>query len=126
VKRTGRAQSAVGTPPSLVHRLHLSQPAMSFKDSFAARVLLQPTYSKHLLFRCSILIGVLLSVLLVVETVATYRYVERDLVREEAQRESDRYVRSIVRAARLMNTGRSSGLGSLLSELAQENPRQIA
>jgi hypothetical protein len=67
-----------------------------------------------------------LSVLLIIETVKSYRYVERDLVREEAQREADRHVRSIVRSARLMRAEQSSELGSLLRELAHENPNQIA
>ena len=80
---------------------------------------------KHLLFGCAILVGVLLSVLLLVETVNTYRYVERDLVREEAQRESERPVRSIVQAARLME-GQSFDTRSLLREVAHENPNQIA
>lgn len=57
-------------------------------------------HSRNLLFRCSIAIGFLLSVLLAIETVRTYRYVERDLIREEAERESDRYVRPILRIAR--------------------------
>ena len=81
--------------------------------------------SRHLWFRCSIAIGLLLSVLLVVETLVTYRYVERDLVREEAQREAGRRIRSIERAARLTGTG-SSNLGPVLHEVAHENPNQIA
>jgi len=51
--------------------------------------------SKHLWFKCSIGVGLLLSVLLLVETLVTYCYVERDLVREEAQREASRRIRSI-------------------------------
>jgi hypothetical protein len=80
----------------------------------------------QLLFKCSMAIGALLSVLLVVETVVRYRYVEGDLVREEAQRESDRRVRSIARAARLMRVEQFSEMGSLLREVAHENPNQIA
>jgi hypothetical protein len=49
--------------------------------------------SRYLWFKCSIAIGLLLSVLLLIETLVTYRYVERDLVREEAQREASRRVR---------------------------------
>jgi hypothetical protein len=85
-----------------------------------------PRRPKHLLFQCSVAVGLLLSVLLLVETVETYRYVAGDLVREEAQRESIRYFRSIVRAARLMGDGQPSGLGSLLGEVARDYPHQIA
>jgi hypothetical protein len=81
---------------------------------------------RHLLFRCSIAIGLLLSVLLLVETIITYRYVEGDLVREEAQRVSDRHVRSLLRAARLMKVEHSSDLGPVLDEMVHEDPNQIA
>jgi hypothetical protein len=82
--------------------------------------------ARHFWFKCSICIGLLLSVLLLIETLATYRYVERDLVHEEAQREAERGVRSIVRAARLMGIGPSSDVGRVLREVAHENPNQIA
>jgi hypothetical protein len=71
-------------------------------------------------------IGLLLSVLLLVETIITYVYVEGDLVREEAQRVSDRHVGSLLRAARLMKVGQSSDLGPVLDEMVHEDPNQIA
>src|SRR5260370_41676424 len=52
---------------------------MSIKNRFVREF-----SARHLLFRCSVLLGILLSGLLVAETVNTYRYVERGLVREEA------------------------------------------
>jgi hypothetical protein len=80
--------------------------------------------SKHLWFKCSIGVGLLLSVLLLVETLVTYCYVERDLVREEAQREASRRIRSIqqrvtsgffdgihTRTVRRARTGNSSDVG---------------
>jgi hypothetical protein len=70
--------------------------------------------------------GLLLSVLLLVETVYTYRYVGRGLVREEAQRESDERVRSIVRAARLAKIEQSPELARLIREVGLENPGQTA
>src|SRR4051812_46876193 len=82
--------------------------------------------SKHLWFKCSIFVGLLLSVLLLVESLVTYRYVEGDLVREEAQREADRRVRSIVRAARLIGIEGSYDMRPVLNEVAHENPNQIA
>ena len=83
-------------------------------------------HPRHLWFRCAIAVGVLLSVLLLVETVNTFRYVERDLVHEEAQRESDRRLRSIVRAARLAEIEQGADLEPILAEMAHENPAQIA
>ena len=78
------------------------------------------------MFKGSIALGLLLSVLLLVETLVTYRYVERDLVREEAQREAGRRVRSIERAVRLGRTGASSDVGSVLREVARESSNEVA
>ena len=72
------------------------------------------------------MIGFLLGALLLVETVTTYRYVEGDLIREEAQRESDRRARLVLRTARLTAIEQSSDLGPVLSEVAHEDPDQIA
>jgi len=86
----------------------------------------QRKHTRALLFRGALAIGFLLGALLLVETVATYRYVEGDLLREEAQRESDRRAKSILRNARLTAVEQSSNLGPVLSEVAHENPDQIA
>ena len=41
-------------------------------------------------FKASIAIGLLLGLLLLVQSVTTYRYVAHNMVRQEAQREADR------------------------------------
>jgi hypothetical protein len=56
---------------------------------------------KYLWFKTSILFGLLLGLLLLAQTVVTYRYVRSSLVRQEAVREADRRLLSIERAARL-------------------------
>lgn len=81
---------------------------------------------RHLLFKSSITIGLLLSILLLVETIITYRYVEGDLVREEAQHVSDRHVRSLLRAARLMKIDQSSDLRPVLHDMVHEDRNQVA
>ena len=83
-------------------------------------------HSRHLLFRGSVALGLLLSVLLAIETVRTYRYVERDLVREEAHREAERHVRSIVRAAHAMGVEQDSELRSLLCEVVHDDRDPVA
>src|SRR5207302_8356812 len=50
---------------------------------------------------------------------------ERGLVREEAEREADRQVRSVLRAARQQDAP-STRLPSLLEDMAKEYPHQIA
>jgi hypothetical protein len=81
---------------------------------------------KFLWFRLSILFGLLLGLLLLVQTVLTYRYVSRSLVRQEAQREADRRMQSIGRAARLTGSREAATLTPVLHELVHEAPSRIA
>ena len=81
---------------------------------------------RQLWFRFSVTVGVLLSLLLLIESLTTYRYVEGGLIREEAQREAARHTRSLARAARLMIGKRSSDLGPIVREMAHENAGQVA
>jgi hypothetical protein len=99
---------------------------MFIKDSSPAGGIQPRMHPTHLLLKTTVVIGSLLSVLLLIETIRTYRYVVRDLVREEAQRESERYVRSIVRSARLMHIEQPSSLEPLLRDIVGEYPHQIA
>jgi len=81
---------------------------------------------KFLWFRLSIALGLLLGLLLLVQTILTYRYVSRSLVRLEAQREADRRMQSIGRAARLTGARESATLTPVLHELVHEAASQIA
>jgi hypothetical protein len=87
----------------------------------------QQVKPKYLWFRMSIAVGLTLGLLLLIQTVATYRYVARSLVRQEAQREAERRVLSIGRAARLSGAHDSAAtLSPVLHELVHEAPAQIA
>jgi serine phosphatase RsbU (regulator of sigma subunit) len=81
---------------------------------------------KYLWFKISIGFGMLLGVLLLVQSVLTYWYVTSNLVRQEAVREADRRTQSINRAARLTGTRESADLAPILQELVHEAPQQIA
>lgn len=81
---------------------------------------------KYLWFKLSIVFGTLLGLLLLVQSVATYRYVKHSLVRQEAAREADRKLLSIGRAARLTGAHESAALTPVLHELVHEAPQQIA
>lgn len=81
---------------------------------------------KFLWFRLSISLGILLAILLIVETTWTYLYVRHTLVRQEAQREAERRVQSIGRAARLTNSRESATLNPVLHEMVHESPQVIA
>ncbi len=81
---------------------------------------------KYLWFKVSIGTGLVLGLLLLLQTVFTYRYVKSSLVRQEAAREADRRLLSIGRAARLTGTRESATLAPVLHELVHEAPQQVA
>ena len=81
---------------------------------------------KYLWFRISTALGLSLGLLLLVQTLRTYYYVSQSLVRQEAQREADRRMQSIGRAARLTGSREPATLAPVLRELVHESPQQLA
>lgn len=81
---------------------------------------------RYLLFKLSIAFGLLLGLILLADTVMTYRYVSNVLVRQEAQREAQRKALSIGRAARLTHASEPQELEAVLDELVRESPQEIA
>ena len=81
---------------------------------------------KYLWFRVTIFFGLGLGLLLLVQTVLTYRHVTNGLLRQEAQREIDRRVQSINRAARLTGSRDPARLAPVLQEMVHEAPKEIA
>lgn len=81
---------------------------------------------KFLWFRISIGLGVLLAMLLLVQTLATYYFVSRSLVRQEAARDANRRVQSITRLARQAGVVEPAKLTPILNELVREDSDQIA
>jgi hypothetical protein len=81
---------------------------------------------KYFWFRLSIALGIALGLLLIAETLGTYRYVANSLVRQEAQREADRRKQSVERAARITRSPESSSLSSVLHDMVHESPQTIA
>ena len=82
--------------------------------------------TKLLWFRISIGFGVLLGILLLAQTVATYHYVSRNLVRQEAGRDAVRHIQAITRAARQAGNEESAKLGPILNEIVKEDADQLA
>jgi len=81
---------------------------------------------KFLWFRITIGFGVLLGLLLLVQTLLTYRFVSRSLIHQEASRDAVRRVQSIGRLSRQGNIDETAKLGPILNELIREDPDQIA
>lgn len=74
--------------------------------------------------KVSIALGLILGLLLLVQTVGTYRYVSRSLVRQEAQNEADRKVTAI---NRLRNATRNAvDYEGTIDELIRDAPQKVA
>ena len=81
---------------------------------------------RYLWFKLSVAFGLMLGLLLLVQTVMTYRYVAHSLIRQEAEREAERRLASIGRAARLTGSRQSATQTPVLLEQVHEAPAQIA
>jgi serine phosphatase RsbU (regulator of sigma subunit) len=82
--------------------------------------------SQYLFFKLSVVFGLLLGLILLADTVITYRYVSNVLVRQESKREAQRKALSIGRAARLTHASDPQELEAVLDELVRESPQEIA
>jgi serine phosphatase RsbU (regulator of sigma subunit) len=80
----------------------------------------------HFWFKASIVLGVLLGLVLVFQTVWTYRFVADNMVRLEAKREADRKLQSIINLSRQAGNREIATLHPLMDELIKETPQQIA
>lgn len=77
-------------------------------------------------FKASIVLGMLLGLVLLAQSVLTYRYVANSMVRLEAKREADRKMQSIIRLSRTAGNRDIGTLHPLMDELHKEAPQQIA
>jgi len=80
----------------------------------------------YLWFKASIVLGMLLGLVLLAQSVFTYRYVANSMVRLEAKREADRKMQSIIRLSRTAGNRDITTLHPLMDELHKEAPQQIA
>src|ERR1700733_13571670 len=81
---------------------------------------------RYLWFKISIVLGGLLGLVLLVQSVLTYRFVANSMVRLEAKRESDRKLQAIIRGTRQAGNRDLATLHPLMDELIAEAPQQIA
>ena len=77
-------------------------------------------------FKASIVLGVILGLVLVFQTVLTYRFVSDQMVRLEAKREADRKMQAIIRGSRAVPKRDTATVQPLMDELVKEAPQQIA
>jgi hypothetical protein len=76
--------------------------------------------------KISIAFGLILGLLLLAQTIVTYHYVSRSMVRREAQSEAERRGISIDRATRLTGSREAATLTPIIEELIKEAPEKIA
>ena len=77
-------------------------------------------------FKASIVLGVLLGLVLLFQTIWTYRFVANSMVRIEAKRESDRKLQALIRGSRPGDKRDTTTLLPMMEELVKEAPQQIA
>lgn len=80
----------------------------------------------YLWFKASIVLGMLLGLVLLAQSIFTYRYVANSMVRLEAKREADRKMQSIIRLSRTAGNRDVVTIHPLMDELHKEAPQQIA
>ena len=83
----------------------------------------KPSYIKLI---SAVIVGLLLGIVLLVQTVVTYYYVAGALVRQEAQRDADRTASGLSRAVRLSGANDAVHLAPIVTELRRERPQQVA
>lgn len=81
---------------------------------------------RYLLFKASIVLGVLLGVLLLGQTLWTYRLVRTGMVRLEAKREADRRVQSLIASSRLAGNRDAAAFYPMIEEIVKGAPQQYA
>jgi serine phosphatase RsbU (regulator of sigma subunit) len=81
---------------------------------------------RYFWFKASIALGVILSLVLLAQTVWTYRFVASNMVQLEAKREADRKLQSLIRGTRQAKGRDIATLHPLMDELVKEAPQQIA
>jgi Stage II sporulation protein E (SpoIIE) len=81
---------------------------------------------KFLLFKSLIALGFLLGIVLLVQTIYTYNYVSGGLMMQEAERDSQRKVNTLVGAVRTAQTQDTDVIGEILREFLEDWRQQVA
>lgn len=81
---------------------------------------------KFLLFKTLIAVGFALSIILLVQTISTYKYVAGELMMQEAERDTQRKVNTLVGAVRTAQTQNMELIGGILQEFLEDWNQQVA
>ena len=81
---------------------------------------------KFFLFKALIALGFALSIVLLVQTISTYQYVSGELLMQEAERDTQRKVNTLVGAVRAAQTQDMEIIGGILEDFLQDWNQQVA
>jgi serine phosphatase RsbU (regulator of sigma subunit) len=84
------------------------------------------TTKKFLLFKSLIAVGFGLGIILLIQTITTYKYVSGGLMMQEAERDSQRKVNTLVGAVRTAQTQDMEVIGGILQEFLADWSEQVA
>ena len=83
-------------------------------------------HKKFFLFKALIALGFALSIVLLLQTISTYKYVSGDLLLQEAERDSQRKVNTLVGAVRTAQTQDMELIAGILQEFLEDWRQQVA
>jgi hypothetical protein len=81
---------------------------------------------KFLLFKALIAVGFALGIILTVQTITTYKYVSGELMMQEADRDAQRKVNTLVGAVRTAQTQDITVISSILQDFLEDWNQQVA
>jgi len=83
------------------------------------------TNKKFILFKALIAVGFALSIVLLAQTISTYKYVAGELMLQEAERDTQRKVNTLVGAVRTAQTQDMDVIGEILQEFLEDWNQQV-
>lgn len=83
-------------------------------------------HKKFLLFKALIGVGFILGIILTIQTITTYNYVSGEFMMQEAERDSQRKVNTLVGAVRTAQTQDITVISSILQDFHEDWSQQVA
>lgn len=82
--------------------------------------------NRNVILKSCVISGLLLGTVLLAQMIAAYRFVSNDLVRREAQHETNRKIVAVEQTVRALGTQDAGQLSQIVNETVRDSPAQIA
>jgi hypothetical protein len=92
----------------------------------AIRKVIMKAQSRHLWFKQLLVLGLLMGLLLFIQSILTYHQVSRSLVSLELRRDAQQEAASLERSVRRLNIADLAELRQVLDEVRRDSPKKIA